>query len=80
MLRVGCTFDLACNPFPLFFDLSNHAHRRTRGNRNPAVSFGLFLAAVGWNVLHLAGTLRIRREERRRVAAYRRAAGAPNLR
>ena len=72
LLRIGRTFDVACNPFPLFLDRDNQAHLRVRGHRSLIVNFGLFLAAVGWNVLRLTSTLRIRREERRRIADYMR--------
>ena len=69
-LRIGRTFDVACNPFPLFLDRSNQAHLRVRGRRSLLVNVGLFAAAVGWNILFLASTVRIRRAEQRRIADY----------
>ena len=70
MLRIGKILDVACNPFSFFLDRQDSSHLRMRGSANVAVNFFLLLAAVRWNLWFLPETLRIRRQERKLVAAY----------
>lgn len=64
--RVIKLLDVTCNPFPLFYERDDYSHQRARGQGRLLVNAGLFLAAVGWNLLHLPETLAARRKDRRR--------------
>lgn len=63
LLRIVRVFDIGCNPFPLFFDRTDTTHRKIRGRGNLARNFAVFAAALGWNILHLPQTLRIKAQE-----------------
>ncbi len=60
--RCARLFDICCNPFPLTFLRDDISHRRLRRDGNPLRNIPLYLAAVGWNVLMLPGTLGARRQ------------------
>jgi GT2 family glycosyltransferase len=64
--RVFKLLDVTCNPFPLFYERDDYSHQRARGQGRLLVNVGLFLTAVGWNLLHLPETLAARRTDRRR--------------
>lgn len=66
-------FAKGCLPF-VRIDRRVPAARRLRPS-NIAVNFALLLYAVAWNIWHLPGTLRRRREDARRVQAARRHLG-----
>lgn len=71
LLRAARNIDLACNPWPLTFDASNGAHRNIRNSGNVAVNMVLWMRAVGWNLVRLPETFRMRAAERRLIAAAR---------
>jgi len=62
-MRVGRILDVACNPWPLFFDPDDKAHQRMRYGSNRIVNLMACMCAVGWNVLHLPQTLAARHRE-----------------
>lgn len=67
LLRVMRTVDVACNPWPLTFDANDPAHGRMRNSGNLLVNTSLLIRAVGWNLLKLPRTMRIRAAERRLI-------------
>ncbi len=77
MLRTGKILDVVCNPSPFFLERHDSSHLRMRGRGNLLINFFLLLAAAGWNLLNLPGTLRIRQKERRLITAHLRQNARP---
>lgn len=72
LARVARLFDVACNPWPLFLDPADSAHRRIRNSGNLFLNFFLISGACAWNLFFLPQTLAIRRRDRHRAVAARR--------
>jgi GT2 family glycosyltransferase len=66
-MRIIRMVDVACNPISHYYDAANLVHRRIRGTGNLLLNGGLLCRAIGWNLLFLPDTIRIRLAERRRI-------------
>ncbi len=58
--RVFTLVDILCNPFPFVFRREDVAHVRMRGTGSLLMNAGIYLAALGWNFVHLPETLLLR--------------------
>lgn len=70
-LRAARMLDVGCNPWPITFDKTHVANSRMRSSGSLGVNFVTWLRAVGWNIVHLLQTLRIRAAERQLIRAAR---------
>jgi GT2 family glycosyltransferase len=71
LARTIRVIDVACNPWPLTLDKRDVSHCRVRNSGNVFINSLLWLRAVGWNLVHLPQTLRIRAAEQKLIRAAR---------
>ena len=69
MLRAIRMIDIACNPWPLTFDINDGAHRRIRNSGNVFVNAGLYCKALAWNIWSLPQTFLTRHREQQLIRA-----------
>lgn len=69
MMRALRMIDVACNPWPITYDVNDGAHRRMRNSGNVAVNAWLYCRAIGWNLWALPQTIRVRHQEQKLIRA-----------